>query len=64
MTSIPWLGLFIFSLHKFLEDTVLEDSMLEIAVFMPITGRVILSILMWTILRNLAPDTYQAVLVR
>ncbi|OAX32659.1 hypothetical protein K503DRAFT_701701 [Rhizopogon vinicolor AM-OR11-026] len=63
---IPWLGLFFFFLSvTFLENTELQDLVMGTAIFIPpplyITGRIILLVLMATTLRNLPPDTYQAV---
>ncbi|OAX33705.1 hypothetical protein K503DRAFT_804158 [Rhizopogon vinicolor AM-OR11-026] len=65
ITSIPWLGLSIFSLRASLKHKVLKHLMLWIATFTPpilyIIGRVILLILMVTTLRNLPPGAHRAV---
>ncbi|OAX33713.1 hypothetical protein K503DRAFT_869382 [Rhizopogon vinicolor AM-OR11-026] len=65
--AVPWFGLFfVFLSTTFPENSVLQDLMLWITVFMPpplyITGRIILLVLMATTLRNLRPDAYQTML--
>ncbi|OAX30858.1 hypothetical protein K503DRAFT_728170 [Rhizopogon vinicolor AM-OR11-026] len=58
---VPWLSMLLFFLNDILDKALIRSMFILIPPPLYITGRLILLILMFTTLRNLPPDTYQAV---